>query len=132
MDKVRGFEGGHGAVGGGGDHLAQGFGPGVARGKDAGNAGFTVLAGNDIAIVVDIQNALKEAVVGLQANGDKDSAQFDFLRGVRLEVMQLDKGHPVAAADFVHHAVVMDDDVLPGLDRLGQDVVAPEFVPAVD
>ena len=61
------------SVGNGGHHLAEGLGPHIADGVDAGNAGLCGLTGSDIARLIKLQLALKQAGGGLAAHAHKDT-----------------------------------------------------------
>lgn len=58
---------GGGSIGNGGHHLAEGLGPHIADGVDAGNAGLCGFSGSDIARLIQLQLALKQAGGGLAA-----------------------------------------------------------------
>ena len=66
---------GGGSVGNGGHHLAEGLGPHIADGVDAGNAGLCGFSGSDIARLIQLQMALKQAGGGLRPTLTKMPSQ---------------------------------------------------------
>ena len=101
------FEGGHAAGSGGGDGLSVAAVLDVSAGVDAGDAGVDVVAGEDVAVVVEVELAGEHFGVGHVADAEEESAdgQDGFFSG--------DAVAEAHALDFlfVDAEAFFDDDV---------------------